>query len=227
MKAAIKIDPRLTRARRGLLQRSTAHYGAYWAVVGILAEYGGRMERQELYDEIGLHDQGQTAAELVDDAELFVTDGDYVELPEYAAAAEKADKARQSARARWDARKPKPRRTRKTCAEPAIVAEVVEDNDLQKFVQWAKENTPYLADPKNIRPLTAEELRKLKERYGTRCIMETIQALENRKDLRKKYSTLYFTLNNWCKNECKRTTNNRDAAATDAKQQWCERFANL
>lgn len=227
MKAAIKIDPRMTQARKLIFIESQKLFGQYWVSVSILAESGGKMERSNLCAEMLMRGCDERAAELLDNTELFVTDGDYIELPEYAAAAEKADKARQSARARWDARKPKPRRTRKTCAEPAIVAEVVEDNDLQKFVQWAKENTPYLADPKNIRPLTAEELRKLKERYGTRCIMETMQALENRKDLRKKYSTLYFTLNNWCKNECKRTTNNRDAAATDAKQQWCERFANL
>lgn len=49
--------------------------------------------------------------------------------------------------------------------------------------------------------ITTEELSKLKEKYSGSLISETILAIENRADLRKKYKNLYRTLITWLKKE--------------------------
>ena len=54
--------------------------------------------------------------------------------------------------------------------------------------------------------MTEAELEKLKQQYGSELIAETCSDIENRIDLRKKYSHLYRTLLNWLK---KRNENNR------------------
>ena len=65
------------------------------------------------------------------------------------------------------------------------------------FSKWMKENCPYVF--KNITMLSEAEFLKLQERFGSDAIAEVCLNLENRKDLRKKYSNLYRTLSNWLK----------------------------
>jgi hypothetical protein len=68
------------------------------------------------------------------------------------------------------------------------------------FLDWLKDNAPYIA--RNFsHTLTSDELKKLKQTYGSERIAETILQIENRKDLRKRYTNLYRTLLNWLKNE--------------------------
>ncbi len=67
-----------------------------------------------------------------------------------------------------------------------------------KFLDWIEENAPYVS--RNINPLSEVEFEKLKAAFGSKAIMVNIQNIENRKDLRKKYNSLYRTLLNWCKN---------------------------
>ena len=69
----------------------------------------------------------------------------------------------------------------------------------EKFELWIKENAPYCANPIHIKQLTEAEFLKLKEKYKAEQIAETVLKIENRKDLRKKYSNLYRTLINWLK----------------------------
>lgn len=71
--------------------------------------------------------------------------------------------------------------------------------ELQKFNKWLVENAPYCA--KNLKPLTENELKKLKDKYTGSQISSIIEQIENRKDLRKKYTNLYRTILNWAKNE--------------------------
>ena len=71
--------------------------------------------------------------------------------------------------------------------------------ELQKFNKWLAENAPYCA--KNLKPLSECELKKLKVKYTGSQISSIIEQIENRKDLRKKYTNLYRTILNWAKNE--------------------------
>lgn len=73
-----------------------------------------------------------------------------------------------------------------------------ENESYRKFLDWLPENAPYVAA--NIQPLSEYEFEKLKAVYDTKIIVRNILNIENRKDLRKKYSSLYRTLINWCKN---------------------------
>lgn len=67
-----------------------------------------------------------------------------------------------------------------------------------KFLTYLEENTPFVAS--HLKPLTEHEFEKLKSAYGSNAIRINLENIENRKDLRKNYSSLYRTLLNWCKN---------------------------
>ena len=68
-----------------------------------------------------------------------------------------------------------------------------------KFMEWIKRKAPYCF--KNMDMPTEEEFLKLKEKYTGTEISETISQIENRKDLRKRYKSLYRTILNWAKKE--------------------------
>jgi hypothetical protein len=74
-----------------------------------------------------------------------------------------------------------------------------EESGFEKFNGWIAENAPYCF--KNMKQITGKEFEKLKEKYTSRQITQVILQIENRKDLRKKYSNLYRTALNWLKNE--------------------------
>jgi hypothetical protein len=82
----------------------------------------------------------------------------------------------------------------------------------ERFSAWLSRECPYISA--NLKPVTEEELAKLKQRFSTEEIMEVCHEMENRKDLRKRYTNLYRTLLNWLKkrNERNRTTNQNTAA---------------
>lgn len=64
------------------------------------------------------------------------------------------------------------------------------------FCDWVAENTPYVA--RHLRPLTEEQFFRLKQRFGSECLARNVDNLENRRDLRSRYTSLYRTLLNWC-----------------------------
>lgn len=69
-----------------------------------------------------------------------------------------------------------------------------------RYVGWLKDNAPYIfAHYSNL--VTEAQLTKLQETYDLKLIMQTIAQIENRQDLRKKYTNLYCTLRNWLKKE--------------------------
>lgn len=74
-----------------------------------------------------------------------------------------------------------------------------QDENYKKFLLWTKEHTPYIAS--HIHPLTEEQFNKLRDTYGANTVRICMENIENRKDLRKKYTDLYRTLINWCKRE--------------------------
>lgn len=67
------------------------------------------------------------------------------------------------------------------------------------FRAWVKGAAPYCYA--NMDLPTVTQFTKLKEMMGTAGIMRHVAAIENRKDLRKKYKNLYLTVLNWHKRE--------------------------
>ena len=74
--------------------------------------------------------------------------------------------------------------------------------DFIRFNVWLKENAPYCADTRNFgKQMTESEFIRLKTKYTGKQIADTISQIENRKDLRKRYSDLYRTTLNWLKRD--------------------------
>ncbi|GAA6244385.1 hypothetical protein F030043B2_34270 [Bacteroides fragilis] len=74
--------------------------------------------------------------------------------------------------------------------------------DFLKFNDWLKRNAPYCSNAKNFSSQIMEaEFLKLKEKYTGKQIADIIEQIENRKDLRKRYTNLYRTVLNWAKKE--------------------------
>ena len=74
--------------------------------------------------------------------------------------------------------------------------------DFLKFNDWLKRNAPYCSNPKNFSyQITESEFLRLKKKYTSKQIADVIEQLENRKDLRKRYTNLYRTVLNWAKRE--------------------------
>lgn len=94
---------------------------------------------------------------------------------------------------------------------PPIIPQesTVHQSACERFEVWLSEHCPYIR--KHYKMMTEVELEKLKQQYGAELIAETCSDIENRIDLRKRYSHLYRTLLNWLKkrNENNRTTNQR------------------
>ncbi len=76
------------------------------------------------------------------------------------------------------------------------------NSDFLKFQNWMKLKAPYCSNPKNFSSqITESEFLKLKEKYTGKEVADIIEQIENRKDLRKRYTNLYRTVLNWAKKE--------------------------
>lgn len=67
------------------------------------------------------------------------------------------------------------------------------------FVEWLQRKAPYCY--KNMDTPTEKEFLKLKELYSGKQLAGVVSQIENRKDHRKKYVSLYLTILNWAKKE--------------------------
>lgn len=76
---------------------------------------------------------------------------------------------------------------------------------LLKLDDWIKTRAPFIYN--NYIPLTQKEFNALYPRWNINDICAVISDIENRKDLRKKYVSLYRTCLNWLKNGYTRTDN--------------------
>ena len=79
-----------------------------------------------------------------------------------------------------------------------IIPEGERSDKLKALDKWMEKKTTYIY--KNIRLLTQAEFDALCDKYTSAQICDTLQQIENRKDLRKNYTNLYRTLLNWLKN---------------------------
>lgn len=68
----------------------------------------------------------------------------------------------------------------------------------EKFIDWLAVSCPYISEHYVL--LTEIEYNKLINSHELEAIKETCEQIENRIDLRKKYTNLYRTLLNWLKN---------------------------
>lgn len=66
----------------------------------------------------------------------------------------------------------------------------------RNFCKWYRENAPMLS--RTLRPMSEEEFTELCADFGSEAIADNIIKLENRNDLRGRYSALHPTLVNWC-----------------------------
>lgn len=73
----------------------------------------------------------------------------------------------------------------------------VEQRRYNGWLAFTKEKCPFVAA--NIDQLTFGQFTKLRGRFGAAPMSEIIQQIENRKDLRKRYVSLYLTMFNWLK----------------------------
>lgn len=80
-----------------------------------------------------------------------------------------------------------------------IEVEEYRSDDLRKLDKWMEEKTPYIYE--NIRHINEKEYKALMARYTIAQICDMLQQIENRKDLRKRYTNLYRTLLNWLNND--------------------------
>lgn len=71
--------------------------------------------------------------------------------------------------------------------------------EYQRFDNWVKNNAPYCY--KNMKAITEAEYEKMSKAYKPKQICFIIEQIENRKDLRKRYTNLYRTVLNWAKKE--------------------------
>lgn len=130
---------------------------------------------------------------LNDDVRLCLYDGifDYVDGKEVSLEGD-AKIAFEVIRPMLDTNRVKPKQ------RTLIEVEEYRSEKLMKLDDWMKRHTPYIAN--NLNPLTQAEFEKLLADYGIRAMCETMEQIENRRDHRKKYTSLYRTLLNWLKN---------------------------
>ena len=89
--------------------------------------------------------------------------------------------------------------------KPLHSSECITHTHEEGFASWLGDNCPYIA--KHMTLPTANELEKLTSAYGMELVQEMCQQIENRTDLRKRYTNLYRTLLNWLKRETKNNSN--------------------
>lgn len=69
-----------------------------------------------------------------------------------------------------------------------------------KFTQLLDKDCPYISGH-YTHLISEDEFDRLMEKFTAKDVWDTIQQIENRVDLRKKYTNLYRTLLNWLKRE--------------------------
>ena len=71
--------------------------------------------------------------------------------------------------------------------------------DFERFNKWLDSETIFVRKIKT--QMTEEQFIKLKKKYNSVQIMETVLHLENYKDATKRYTSVYLTVNNWLKRD--------------------------
>lgn len=72
-----------------------------------------------------------------------------------------------------------------------------EEDDFEKFNDWIKENTPFVA--KMMVQISEKEFDRLRKKYTCREVMEILTQMDNYKSILNKYTNVYRTFLNWAK----------------------------
>ena len=92
--------------------------------------------------------------------------------------------------------------------EEEYIKETSSDEDAKKdplqrkfenLTEWMRENTPNVL--KLSSPLTEKQYAKIKERYNSEQLTRILLAMENYKDLNKRYRSVYLTFLRWAEKE--------------------------
>jgi hypothetical protein len=81
-----------------------------------------------------------------------------------------------------------------------------QDEEYNSFLSWYSDNAPYCF--KHLK-MSEEEYIKLRASYSKKDVTDTIFELENNKQCRKKYASLYRTLLNWIPNHLNHIDNGK------------------
>lgn len=215
--------------RRLLAEHGATGYGCYWLIREEIAAQGGAapisvcdlLAAEAKVDAVTMHS-------VALDYGLFGVEGETLTDREKIADCERAIAA---AAARWAKKQRKP--VKKQKPEPSTKPEPIATIDTEEqdpryinFVKWAQTETPYLANPQHITQLTPAEFFTLVNKFGANRLADTMRDLENRKDKRKQYVSLYRTLLNWCKNGNNNSNGGgRNTAMDNAKAGIAERMS--
>lgn len=206
---------RTTAHRKLLAEQGAQGYGLYWLLREEVEAQGGAVDLAFL-PVIAAESKADpiNVQAVALDYGLFDVEGQTIRDRERDSMKQQAKNA---ASLRWN--KPKPRPKKPPKEQPPTPEETPR---FAAFQEWARNNTPYIADPKHLTQLTAAEFDKLLAMYGAEKISKTMEDLENRKDKRKQYVSLYRTLLNWLRHETTDTytqrNTNRNAPMDAAKQ---------
>ena len=74
-----------------------------------------------------------------------------------------------------------------------------EEEEKHTLTVWIEKNCKRVATLSN--QLTTNQCGSLLDKYGEQKVKDKLYAMENRKDLTKKYDSVYLTLNNWLKKD--------------------------
>ena len=75
----------------------------------------------------------------------------------------------------------------------------IKNEAFEKFNNWLDTETTFVRKIKT--QMTEEQFIKLKKKYNSVQIMETVLHLENYKDAPKRYTSVYLTVSNWLKRD--------------------------
>ncbi|MCD7712085.1 MAG: hypothetical protein LUJ25_05105 [Firmicutes bacterium] len=74
--------------------------------------------------------------------------------------------------------------------------------EYEKFTQWLHNKASYCSNTRNFPiQISKEQFFQLKEKYTGKQIAKVILKIQNRKDLRERYSDLYITVLDWAEKE--------------------------
>ena len=192
-------------------------YGIFWAIVEMLYNNANALRTDYEGIAFDVRTNCEKIESIVNDFDLFIVDGDTFgsmsierRLNERK---EKSRKAKESASYRWNnanalrtecdgnaikEKKVKEKKEKKEIKVNDITVSSetkIKNEAFERFNKWLDSETTFIRKIKT--QMTEEQFIKLKKKYNSVQIMETVLSLENYKDATKRYTSVYLTVKNW------------------------------
>ena len=196
-------------------------YGIFWAIVEMLYNNANALRTDYEGIAFDVRTNCEKIESIVNDFDLFIVDGDTFgsmsierRLNERK---EKSRKAKESASYRWNnanalrtecdgnaikEKKVKEKKEKKEIKVNDITVSSetkIKNEEFERFNKWLDSETTFIRKIKT--QMTEEQFIKLKKKYNSVQIMNTVLNLENYKDATKRYTSVYLTVNNWLKKD--------------------------